>query len=245
MTIDCTLDSLKIPALPTYINEFGTKKSGGGLTTAECADDAMLPFRKMRAYTVNESSETTEIQHNAVFIMTAADTSLVLHDCSANFLGCEARVINTSSGNVTVLGGVSGIDGGISGVTVPPEREARFVFLSDGWHSSYDSLENITEKELADSSVSEDKIADGAVTSEKIKELSVGTEKIADGSVTSEKLASGLALNVSSIAADGTVSAATFKGNLDGSVAWGNVAGKPSNIVTGSISGSTLTLFIG
>lgn len=170
MTIDCTLDNLKIPALPTYINEFGTKKSNGGLTTAECTDDAMLPFRKMRPYEINEDAETTEIQHNAVFVAKAENITLTLHDCSDSFLGCEARVINVSSGNITVKGGVSGIDGGTAGITVPAKREIRLIFLSDGWHSSYDDFCNVTEKEIADSAVTTEKIKDSSVMNSKIGE---------------------------------------------------------------------------
>lgn len=167
-TINCTLDALKIPALPTYTNEFGTKKSSGGLSTAECSDDVMLPFRKMRPYEVSETSTTTDIQHNAVFVMKTAGITLTLHDCSTDFLGCEARVINVSSGDVTVMGDTSGLDGGTGGVTIPSKREARFIFLSDGWHSSYSEYLNITDKELASSSVTTAKIADSAVTNDKI-----------------------------------------------------------------------------
>ena len=177
MTIDCTLDSLKIPALPVYSNEFGTKKQTGGLTTAECADDAMLPFRKMRPYEINEDSETTEIQHNAVFVVKTGGITLTLHDCSDSFLGCEARVINVSSGNITVKGGVSGIDGGTAGVSVPAKREVRLIFLSDGWHSSYNDFCNITEKEIAASAVTTAKIKDKSVTNAKIGE----TLSIANG----------------------------------------------------------------
>lgn len=176
-TIDCTLDALKIPALPTYTNEFGTKKSSGGLSTAECSDAVMLPFRKMRPYEVSETSTTTDIQHNAVFVMKTAGITLTLHDCSTDFLGCEARVINVSSGDVTVKGDTSGLDGGTDGVTIPSKREARFIFLSDGWHSSYAEYLNVTDKELASSSVTTAKIADNAVTNDKI----AGTIPIAKG----------------------------------------------------------------
>ncbi len=189
MTIDCTLDNLKIPALPTYVNEFGTKKPTGGLTTAECADDAMLPFRKMRPYEINEDAETTEIQHNAVFVAKAENITLTLHDCSDSFLGCEARVINVSSGSITVKGGVSGIDGGTAGIIVPAKREVRLIFLSDGWHSSYDNYCNITEKEIASSAVTTAKLDASAVTTDKINTSAVTTDKIADANVTESKIA--------------------------------------------------------
>ena len=203
MTIDCTLDNLKIPALPTYVNEFGTKKQDGGLTTAECTDDAMLPFRKMRPYEINEDAETTEIQHNAVFVAKAANITLTLHDCSDSFLGCEARVINVSSGNITVKGGVSGIDGGTAGITVPAKREIRLIFLSDGWHSSYDDFCNITEKEIADSAVTTNKIKDSSVMNSKIGE----TLTIANGgtgATTATQAINNLAAGIDEDTADGS-----------------------------------------
>lgn len=203
MTIDCTLDNLKIPALPTYENEFGTKKKNGGLTTAECTDDAMLPFRKMRPYEINEDTETTEIQHNAVFVAKAENITLTLHDCSDSFLGCEARVINVSSGNITVKGGVSGIDGGTAGITVPAKREIRLIFLSDGWHSSYDDFCNITEKEIANSAVTTDKIKDKSVMNSKIGE----TLTIANGgtgATTANQSINNLAVGLEEATGDGS-----------------------------------------
>lgn len=203
MTIDCTLDNLKIPALPTYMNEFGTKKTNGGLTTAECTDDAMLPFRKMRPYEINEDAETTEIQHNAVFVAKAENITLTLHDCSDSFLGCEARVINVSSGNITVKGGVSGIDGGTAGITVPAKREIRLIFLSDGWHSSYDDFCNITEKEIANSAVTTDKIKDSSVMNSKIGEtLSIANG--GTGATTANQSINNLAAGIDEGTADGS-----------------------------------------
>ena len=168
MKIDCTLDSLLLPALGTYSNEFGTKKLKGGLSTKECCDDTMLPFRKMRPYEVNEDSETTEIQHNAVFVVKTAGVTLTLHDSSEDFLGCEARVINVSAGAVTVKGGVSGLDGGINGIEIPAKREEAFIFLSDGWHSMFSGYKNVITQEIADKAVTNSKIADGTVEAEKL-----------------------------------------------------------------------------
>ena len=168
MKVDCTLDSLLLPALGTYSNEFGTKKLKGGLSTKECCDDTMLPFRKMRPYEVNEDSETTEIQHNAVFVVKTAGVTLTLHDSSEDFLGCEARVINVSGGAVTVKGGVSGLDGGIDGIVIPAKREETFIFLSDGWHSMFSGYKNVITQEIADGAVTNSKIANGTVEAEKL-----------------------------------------------------------------------------
>lgn len=226
MEFDCTLDALKIPALPTYTNEFGTKKSSGGLSTAECSDDIMLPFRKMRPYEVSETSTTTDIQHNAVFVMKTAGITLTLHDCSTDFLGCEARVINVSSGDVTVEGGTSGLDGGTGGVTIPSKREARFIFLSDGWHSSYAEYLNITDKELASSSVTTDKIADENVT----------TDKIADSAVTNDKIAGTIPV---SKGGTGATTALGAEYNILGSV--GLVETTPSDTSYLALRNSTLS----
>ena len=168
MKIDCTLDSLLLPALGTYSNEFGTKKLKGGLSTKECCDDTMLPFRKMRPYEVNEDSETTEIQHNAVFVVKTAGVTLTLHDSSEDFLGCMVRVINVSDGAVTVKGGVSGLDGGIDGIGIPAKREETFIFLSDGWHSMFSGYKNVITQEIADGAVTNSKIADGTVEASKL-----------------------------------------------------------------------------
>ena len=168
MKIDCTLDSLLLPALGTYSNEFGTKKLKGGLSTKECCDDTMLPFRKMRPYEVNEDSETTEIQHNAVFVVKTAGVTLTLHDSSEDFLGCEARVINVSDDAITVKGGVSGLDGDIDGIEIPAKREETFIFLSDGWHSMFSGYKNVITQEIADGAVTNSKIADGTVEAEKL-----------------------------------------------------------------------------
>ena len=163
MTIDCTLDSLMIPALATYPNEFGTKVAKGGLSTEMCCDNIALPFRKQRPYEVNETSETTEIQHNAIFVVKTAGIILTLHDGSEDFLGCEARVINTSTGNITVKGGVSGLDGAATGVVVPSKREMRFIYLSDGWHSSYNEYQNVINEEIADGTIGLSKIQKDAL----------------------------------------------------------------------------------
>lgn len=132
MEIDATLDEILLPALPTYQNEFGTKKADGGLSTAECADFIMRPFRKQRPFTVSEDSETTEIQFNCGFVVTTAGVTLTLAD--AAFSGCEATVVNLSDGSITVKGGVSGLNGGTGGIFMAKGACIQFVFYN-GWRS--------------------------------------------------------------------------------------------------------------
>ena len=101
MTINCTLDDFRFPGLPTYPNQFGTKKvSGEGLSTAECCDDMAMPFNRQRPYIITETSDTTELHANSVFKITAADITLTIAD--AVYDGCTALIVNNSTGTVTV-----------------------------------------------------------------------------------------------------------------------------------------------
>ncbi len=134
MTINCTLDDFRFPGLPTYPNQFGTKKvSGEGLSTAECCDDMAMPFNRQRPYIITETSETTELEANSVFKITAADSTLTIAD--AVYDGCTALIVNNSTGTVTVKGGVSGLDGSTAGVKLHKGQFLSLVFCS-GWITS-------------------------------------------------------------------------------------------------------------
>ena len=134
MTINCTLDDFRFPGLPTYPNQFGTKKvSGQGLSTAECCDDMAMPFNRQRPYIITETSETTELHANSVFKITAADITLTIED--AVYDGCTALIVNNSTGTVTVKGGVSGLDGSTAGVKLHKGQFLSLVFCS-GWITS-------------------------------------------------------------------------------------------------------------
>lgn len=134
MTINCTLDDFRFPGLPTYPNQFGTKKvSGQGLSTAECCDDMAMPFTRQRPYIITETSETTELHANSVFKITAADITLTIED--AVYDGCTALIVNNSTGTVTVKGGVSGLDGSTAGVKLHKGQFLSLVFCS-GWITS-------------------------------------------------------------------------------------------------------------
>ena len=133
MTIDTSLDTLMLPALPTYQNEFGTKRLNGGLTTAECADGVMIWGRRQRPFPVTETSETTKVEAHCTFEVTTAGIELTIAD--ATFAGCEAKVINASDGTITVKGGVSGLNGSSEAVTIPP-RAMLFLTFFEGWITS-------------------------------------------------------------------------------------------------------------
>ena len=135
MTIDCSLDNFRYPGLPTYGITFGTKKvSGEGLSTAECCDDMAMPFNRQRPYIVTETSDTTELEANSVFCVTASGVTLTLAD--AAFDGCRAVVINASTGSITVKGGVSGLNGGPSALTLAAKEIAYLIYYS-GWQTAY------------------------------------------------------------------------------------------------------------
>ena len=129
-TIDATLDSFMIPALPTYSHEFGTKKASGGLSTAECVDVTAMPFNRQRPFAVTETSETTEVQANSAFRITQAGVTLTIAD--AAFEGCEAVVVNASDGDATVKGGVSGLNGSANGATLEAGAVLHLVYRG-GW----------------------------------------------------------------------------------------------------------------
>ena len=133
MTIDTSLDTLILPALPTYQNEFGTKRLNGGLTTAECTDGVMIWGRRQRPFPVTETSETTKVEAHCTFEVTTAGIELTIAD--ATFAGCEAKVINASDGTITVKGGVSGLNGSSDAVTIPPRAMLILTFF-EGWITS-------------------------------------------------------------------------------------------------------------
>ena len=140
MTIDCSLDNFRYPGLPTYGINFGTKKvSGEGLSTAECCDDMAMPFNRQRPYIVTETSDTTELEANSVFKITAAGITLTIED--AAFDGCTALIVNNSTGTVTIKGGVSGLDGSTAGVKLHKGQFLSLVFCS-GWITSGGSAAN-------------------------------------------------------------------------------------------------------
>lgn len=131
--IDTSLDTLMLPALPTYQNEFGTKRLNGGLTTAECTDGVMIWGRRQRPFPVTETSETTKVESHCTFEVTTAGIELTIAD--ATFSGCEAKVINASDGPIRAKGGVSGLNGSSDAVTIPP-RAMLFLTFFEGWITS-------------------------------------------------------------------------------------------------------------
>lgn len=97
VTIDTSLNSFQVPALSEYVPEFGTKKSSGGLSTAEVNENIMMPFKRQRAYIISEDTETTDIEADSKFIFIDSlqdSTTLTLGDGSR---GICVQVHNLSS----------------------------------------------------------------------------------------------------------------------------------------------------
>lgn len=147
MTIDASLDTLILPALPTYQNEFGTKKQEGGLTTAECVDGVMVWGRRQRPFPVTENSDTSTVEANCTFEVLTAGIELIIAD--ASFSGCEVKVINASDGEITVKGGASGLNGSADAITIPA-RAMVFLTFFEGWitsNSTYSGSNEVSDFE--------------------------------------------------------------------------------------------------
>jgi hypothetical protein len=122
--IDCTLNSLDIPALSTFTPIFGTKKPSGGLSTSEVNKNVLMPFSKQRPFVVAEDSTTTAIEADCRFVITATGVTLALGD--PIFTGCEVIVVNGSSDDAIVS--FSG-----SFITLIPGDKAEFISSAANW----------------------------------------------------------------------------------------------------------------
>jgi hypothetical protein len=125
MTIDCTLNGLKIAGFPGFDAPFGTKKATmQPLTGEEANTNALLPFKFMRPLTVSENSTTTQIQVNCVFEFTTGGITLTLGN--ASFAGCRVSVINSALTDATVA------SGGVS-IPVRAKEAINLVFINGAW----------------------------------------------------------------------------------------------------------------
>lgn len=93
-----------------------------------------MPFTRERPYIVTETSETTELEAHSAFRVTASGITLTIAD--AAFDGCRAVVINASTGNITVKGGVSGLNGGSAALTLAAKEIAYLIYYS-GWQTAF------------------------------------------------------------------------------------------------------------
>ena len=75
--INLTLDNLRLPGLPNFTPDFGTKEAEGvSVTTENVCKDVMLPFTVERPVFVNENSSTTEVQTSRTLILSQSAITL-------------------------------------------------------------------------------------------------------------------------------------------------------------------------
>lgn len=112
MTIDLTLDGLRVPAIDGYNPPFGhkierTELNRGGLSTREVNENMMMPFSLMRPKTVEEDSVTTAVEYDAklVFTSEAGTTPSAGHTLtmgSGTYVGCTVTFTNLLAHTCTV-----------------------------------------------------------------------------------------------------------------------------------------------
>jgi hypothetical protein len=138
--IDCTLNSLMIPALPGFTPIFGSKKPSGGLRTAEVNDNVLMPFAKQRPFVVSEDSTTTAVEADCRFVFTVDEITLALGD--PVFAGCEVIAVNGASGDATV--NFSG-----SSITLAPGDKASLISNAAGWMVTQTAVSTPTANRIA------------------------------------------------------------------------------------------------
>ena len=75
--INLTLDNLRLPGLPNFTPDFGTKEAEGvSVTTENVCKDVMLPFTVERPVFVNENSSTSEVQTSRTLILSQSAITL-------------------------------------------------------------------------------------------------------------------------------------------------------------------------
>lgn len=107
MSIDLTLNSIKIPAFSNYTPPFGTMvtrgidpysgvDNKGGLNALEVNNNIIAAFCKMRAVEVSASDSTTQVEYDAKLSISAA-VAVTLALNSATYTGCKVNIVNTTS----------------------------------------------------------------------------------------------------------------------------------------------------
>lgn len=126
-TIDCSLDSLSIPAVSDSY-DFGSKQSSGGLSTEDCVANALLPFSRQRPFNVTEASSTSNIQANSVFNITAGVTLTL---STPSFNGCVLLVVNSSTSTAAVNGTINGTSS--YSISLPTKSAMMLVYNGASW----------------------------------------------------------------------------------------------------------------
>ena len=86
--INLTLDNLRLPGLPNFTPDFGTKESEGvSVNTENVCKDIMLPFTVERPVFVNENSSTSEVQTSRTLIL--SQSAITLSIGRPSFASCK------------------------------------------------------------------------------------------------------------------------------------------------------------
>lgn len=86
--INLTLDNLRLPGLPNFTPDFGTKESEGvSVNTENVCKDIMLPFTVERPVFVNENSSTSEVQTSRTLIL--VQSAITLSIGRPSFASCK------------------------------------------------------------------------------------------------------------------------------------------------------------
>lgn len=100
--VDLSLNSLMIPGLSNYENEFGTKvESNRGLSTQQAVDNDLMAFRHQRAIIADENLTCTDAERDAKFLITAGDVTVTL--TKASYAGCELLFIADFEGGTSSI----------------------------------------------------------------------------------------------------------------------------------------------
>lgn len=103
MTIDLTLNALKIPGIPEYTPPFGTKKEDmESLTTLETNNNILMPFAYQRAVEFSQDETLSRIERNAVLVYTGTADAVLDLSSVATFKGNEIKIVNPTSYTLTV-----------------------------------------------------------------------------------------------------------------------------------------------
>lgn len=86
--INLTLDNLRLPGLPNFTPDFGTKEAEGvSVTTENVCKDVMLPFTVERPVFVKENSSTSEVQTSRTLIL--SQSAITLSIGRPSFASCK------------------------------------------------------------------------------------------------------------------------------------------------------------
>lgn len=125
VTIDLTLNAIKIPALDGYTPPFGVKKVSGGLTTQEVNDNIIAPFVKERPIEITEDSSTGNVEYNASLVINGANAVLALG--SGTYVGCTVKILALQSCSVGYTG-----TGGATTATLAASGPQELVLIWTG-----------------------------------------------------------------------------------------------------------------